>query len=215
MTALFLAAAAMLLTSCGSTQVFEPGPDELPPDIVFYTRNPNTVSSEEMRQFADAAVQDILNSKRFEFFLEKYREAHGPDALPVLKLVRTINGTDDSALNTSPITDTLKEVLFNSGKVNVTLVEGAEIIRAIPDSGDVKYDDNFDPETVKKLAFQAASLVLVPKVVSNSVREGKTLIVTRTFTLQIAEVETGLLQWIFVKHLAFVKKKGFFSSLFS
>lgn len=213
LAAVFLVAAAILLTACGSTNVIELGPDELPPDIVFYTRNPNTVSSEEMRQFADAAVQDILNSKRFEFFLDKYREAHGPDALPVLKLARTINGTDDSALDTSPITDKLKEALFNSGKVNVSVVEGAEVISAIPDSGDIQYDDNFDPETVKKLAFQAASLVLVPKVVSNSVREGKTLIVTRTFTLQIAEVETGLLRWIFVKRLAFVKEKGFFSNL--
>ena len=204
--AVFLAAAAMLLTACGGNYVYEPAPGEQPPDMVFYTRNPNTVSSEEMRQFTEAAVQNILDNKRFEFFLEKYREAHGPDALPVLKLARTINGTSDSALDTSQITDTLKEALFNSGKVNVSLVEGAEIISAIPDSAEILYDDNFDPETVKKLAFQAASLVLVPKIVSNSVRDEKTLVVTRTFTLQIAEIETGLLQWIFVKRLAFVRK---------
>jgi len=199
----FLAAAAMLLAACDS------GPHAFPvrtPSEIQDVLNPNTVSSEEMRQFTMEAVQDILNSRRFEYFLSKYEESH-PGRLPVLKLAMTINETTDPGLNASEITDKINEALFNSGKVNVSMVEGREIIPAIPDSAEILYDDNFDPETVKKLAFQAASLILVPKVVSNSVTDGKTTVVTRTFTLRIADVETGLLQWIFTRQKAFYVKK--------
>lgn len=199
--AVFLAAAAMLLTACDTGTHSFPVDDDRPPKVKDVL-NPNTVSSEEMRQFTEEAVEDILNSQRFNYFLEKYEESH-PGKRPVLKLAMTINETTDSGLNASEITDKLKEALFNSGKVDISMVEGREIIPAIPNSAEILYDDNFDPETVKKLAFQAASLILVPKVVSNSVTDNKTTVVTRTFTLRIADVETGLLQWIFTRQKAF------------
>ena len=103
----------------------------------------------------------------------------------------------------------LSEALLNSGIVDVTIAEGADLQTAIAASRDLEYDENFDQSTVaKRGTLQAARLVLRPKVTSNSVRDGGTQAVTRTFVLEMADVETGLVMWRFTKQLAFMKKKS-------
>ena len=103
----------------------------------------------------------------------------------------------------------LFEELLNAGKVDVTMAEGAGRTQAIAASRDLEYDENFDQSTVaKRGTLQAARLVLRPKVTSNSVRDGNTQAVTRTFVLEMADVETGLVMWKFTKQLAFMKKKS-------
>ena len=89
------------------------------------------------------------------------------------------------------------------------MAEGAGRTQAIAASRDLEYDENFDQSTVaKRGTLQAARLVLRPKVTSNSVRDGGTQAVTRTFVLEMADVETGLVMWRFTKQLAFMKKKS-------
>ena len=151
-----------------------------------------------------------MTNPKFTSFLKKYRQEMGDDdAIPVLKLDKTINDTDDPDLNTSEITDMLFEELLNSGKVDVTMAEGAGRTQAIAASRDLEYDENFDQSTVaKRGTLQAARLVLRPKVTSNSVRDGGTQAVTRTFVLEMADVQTGLVMWKFTKQLAFMKKKS-------
>jgi len=103
----------------------------------------------------------------------------------------------------------LFEELLNSGKVDVTMAEGAGRTQAIAASRDLEYDENFDQSTVaKRGTLQAARLVLRPKVTSNSVQDGNTRAVTRTFVLEMADVQTGLVMWKFSKQLAFMKKKS-------
>ena len=198
-------AAAMILAACASerTVIYDPATTKTG------LRANRTVSSEEMREVTLAAVQDAMTNAKFTSFLRKYKGEMGdPDAMPVLKLDKTINDTDDPDLNTSEITDMLFEELLNSGKVDVTMAEGAGRTQAIAASRDLEYDENFDQSTVaKRGTLQAARLVLRPKVTSNTVRDGNTQAVTRTFVLEMADVQTGLVMWKFTKQLAFMKKK--------
>ena len=200
------AAAAMLLAACESnnTVIYDPATTKTG------LRQVGNVSSEEMREVTIAAVQGAMTNPKFTSFLKKYRQEMGDDdAIPVLKLDKTINDTDDPDLNTSEITDMLFEELLNSGKVDVTMAEGAGRTQAIAASRDLEYDENFDQSTVaKRGTLQAARLVLRPKVTSNSVRDGGKQAVTRTFVLEMADVQTGLVMWKFTKQLAVMKKKS-------
>ena len=167
-----------------------------------------TITDEEMHTVAVAAVNDVLVSEKFDSYLKKYREDNGADAVPVLKLAKTLNNTDVTGLNTALITDTIFDALSNSGKVEVTMAEGELRTKAIPDSRDVKYDSNFDPNTVAGTGtLRAADLVIRPKVTSSMVREGREQVVIRSFVLEMADIRTGLLVWSFSKQLGLVKEK--------
>ena len=197
---------AMILAACASesTVIYDPATTKTG---IRQTRN---VSSEEMREVTLAAVQGAMTNPNFTSFLRKYKQEMGdPDAIPVLKLDKAINDTDDPDLNTAEITDMLFEELLNAGKVSVTMAEGAGRTQAIAASRDLEYDENFDQSTVaKRGTLQAARLVLRPKVISNTVRDGNTQAVTRTFVLEMADVQTGLVMWKFTKQLAFMKKRS-------
>lgn len=167
-----------------------------------------TITNEEMQTVAVAAVDNVLTSERFESYLESYRKEHGANAVPVLKLAKTLNNTDVTGLNTAQITDTLFDALSNSGKVEVTMAEGEQRVKAIPDSRDVKYDTNFDQNTVAGAGtLRAADLVLRTKVTSSMVREGHKQIVIRSFVLEMADIRTGLLVWSFTKQLGQIDNK--------
>ena len=200
------AAAAFALAACESEQTVIYDPATTKTGI----RQNHNVSSEEMREVTIAAVQGAMTNPNFTSFLRRYRAEMGdPDAVPVLKLDKTINDTDDPDLNTSEITDMLFEELLNAGKVSITMAEGAGRTQAIAASRDLEYDENFDQSTVaKRGTLQAARLVLRPKVTSNTVRDGNTQAVTRTFVLEMADVQTGLVMWKFTKQLAYMKKKS-------
>ena len=192
----------LLATGCASTQIYDPTVERT------NIRDTHRISQEEMREVARAAVRNALVAPKFARYVEKFRADHG-GRNPVLKLDKTINDTDDPDLNTSEITDMLFEELLNAGKVEVTMAEGAGRTQAIAASRDLEYDENFDQSTVaKRGTLQAARLVLRPKVTSNSVRDGGTQAVTRTFVLEMADVQTGLVMWRFTKQLAFMKKKS-------
>ena len=200
------AAAAFMLAACESnnTVIYDPATTKTG------LRQVGAVSSEEMREVTIAAVEGAMTNAKFVSFLKKYKQEMGDDdAIPILKLDKTINDTDDPDLNTSEITDMLFEELLNSGKVDVTMAEGAGRTQAIAASRDLEYDENFDQSTVaKRGTLQAARLVLRPKVTSNSVTDDGKRAVTRTFVLEMADVQTGLVMWKFTKQLAFMKKKS-------
>ena len=173
-------------------------------------RQERSVSSEEMRQVTREAVDNAMTNPKFQAFLRKYKkEMNDPDAIPVLKLDKTINNTDDPDLNDDEITDMLNEALINAGKVDVTMAEGKGKTNAIANSRKLEDDDNFDQKTVaKRGTLQAARLVLRPKVISNTVRDGDKTAVVRTFVMDMADINTGLIMWKFSKQLGFMKKRG-------
>lgn len=202
-----MALTAILLAGCGTTTtIYDPSTTRTG------IRQEGTVSSEEFREVAIAAVNGAMTNAKFTAFLKRYKnEMNDPDAIPVLKLDRVVNDTDDPDLNVSEMTDMLNEELLNAGKVDVTMAEGAGRSQAIAASRDLEYDDNFDQSTVaQRGTLQAARLVLRPKVISNEVRDGDRKAVTRTFVMEMADIKTGLIMWKFTKQLGFMKEKGTF-----
>ena len=200
-----MSASVLLLAGCGTTTtIYDPASTKT------NIRQEGSVSSEEMREVAVAAVRGAMTNVKFTTFLRKYKkEMKDPDAIPILKLDRVINDTDDPDLNVSELTDMLNEELINAGKVDVTMAEGAGRSKAIAASRALEDDDNFDQKTVaQRGTLQAARLVLRPRVISNEVLSGDKKAVTRTFVMDMADIRTGLIMWKFTKQLGFMKEKG-------
>lgn len=200
-------ASVMLLTGCGTTTtVYDPS------STTMNIRQEGSVSSEEMRQVAAAAVNAAMTNVKFITFLRKYKkEMNDVDAIPVLKLDRVVNDTDDPDLNVDELTDMLNEALLNAGKVDVTMAEGVGRSQAISASRGLEDDENFDQKTVaQRGTLQAARIVLRPKVISNTVNNGDQKAVVRTFVMDMADIKTGLIMWKFTKQLGFMKEKGTF-----
>ena len=200
-------AAAGLLAGCSTkTTIYDPGRETTG------VRSERNVSSEEFREVARAAVNSAMTNPKFTAFLQRYKvEMNDEYAIPVLKLDRVINDTDDPSLNVSEMTDILNECLINAGKVDMTMAEGAERTASIGASRDIAYDDNFDQSTVaQKGTLQAARLVLRPKVISNLTQDGDRRVVVRTFVMEMADIKTGLIMWKFTKQLGFMREKGTF-----
>ena len=200
-----ISASVMLLAGCGTTTtIYDPATTS------HNLRQERHVSSEEMRQISILAVRSAMTNPKFNAFLKKYkREMKDPDAIPVLKLDQVINDTDDPGLNVAEMTDMINEELINAGKVDVTMAEGAGRTGAIAASRSLEDDDNFDQKTVaKRGTLQAARLVLRPRVISNRVTDNGTRAVTRTFTMEMADIQTGLIMWKFTRQLGFMKERG-------
>lgn len=198
---------ALLLSGCATTTtVYDPETQQT------NVRNAYTVSAEEFRQAAIAAVNDAFASPRFTQFLAQYRaETKDPHALPVLKLAAVINDTEDSSLNVAQLTDIVKRELINSGVVNVTLAEGADRTSDIADSRQVAYDPNFNAATTAKTGtLIAARLVMRPKVISNRVYDGRRQNVVRTFVVDMADIHTGMIIWTYNKQLGFIQSRPTF-----
>ena len=197
-------AAVMLFAGCASTEITDP--DNYESNI----RQEGNISAEEMIKAAKAATHNAMTNAKFISFLKKYKkEKNDPDAIPILKLDQTINDSDDPDLNTSMITDIINETLINAGKVDVTLAEGRELTQAISKSRKLEIDENFDQTTVAKSGtLQAARLVLRPKVTSNTTNNGSQKVIVTSFTMEMADIHTGLKIWNYSKRLGYKKEKG-------
>lgn len=201
------AAAAAVFSGCSTTTtIYDPATTK------HSIRQEGAVSSEEFREIAIASVKSATTSGKFNSFLRKYRkEMNDPDAIPVLKLDRVVNDTDDPDLNVTEMTDMINEALLNSEMVEVTMAEGVGRSNAIAASRELENDDNFDQSTVaQRGTLQAARLVLRPKVISNTVTDNGTRAVVRTFVMEMADVKTGLVMWKYTKQLGFMKERGTF-----
>ena len=192
----------LLATGCASTQIYDPTVERT------NIRDTRRISQEEMREVARAAVRNALVAPKLARYVEKFRADHG-GRNPVLKLDKTINDTNDPDLNTSVISDVLFEELLNSDKVEVTMAEGQGRSGSIGGSRDIMYDDNFNQATVaKKGTLIAANLVMRPKIVSQSTRDGRARNIERFFVMDMAEIENGLIMWKYSKPLGFVTTRG-------
>ena len=173
-------------------------------------RQRGNVSAEEFRLVANEAINGALTNPKFMNFLAAYKaEMQNPNAIPVMKLTKVKNDTDDPDLKIGELTDLLSEALLNSGIVDVTIAEGADLQTAIAASRNMEMDPNFNQATVaKRGTLTAARIVLCPKVISSEVQDGRTRAVVRTFVLEMGDIKTGLLMWKFTKQLGFMKKHG-------
>lgn len=199
-------AVVLFATSCASTTLYDPSTTNTG------IRNTRTVSAEEMKIVAYEAIDNAMQSPRFQRFLSEYKAAaQNANARPVLKLTQCVNDTDDPDLNVSQLTDLLNEALFNADVVDITLAEGSERTDSIANSRLNALDANFNQATVAQQGtLVAANLVMFPRVISNVTRDGSTKDVVRTFTVDIVDINTGFAIWKFTRQLGFVKKRAGF-----
>jgi len=205
-TLLFAGIAAIIfLTGCASTTttIYDPATQQT------NLRQRGNVSAEEFRLVADEAIKNALSNQKFIRFWNDFKKENGEDAIPVMKLTKVKNDTDDPDLKIGELTDLLSEALLNSGKVEVTIAEGADLQTAIAASRDLELDPNFNQATVaQRNTLKAARIVLCPKVISSEVKDGRTRAVVRTFVLEMGDIKTGLLMWKYTQQLGFTKKHG-------
>ena len=199
-------AAIIFLSGCASTTttIYDPATQQT------NLRQRGNVSAEEFRLVAKEAIDGALSNPKFMNFLAAYKaEMQNPNAIPVMKLTKVKNDTDDPDLKIGELTDLLSEALLNSGIVDVTIADGADLQTAIAASRNMEMDPNFNQATVaKRGTLTAARIVLCPKVISSEVQDGRTRAVVRTFVLEMGDIKTGLLMWKFTKQLGFMKKHG-------
>ena len=195
-------AAIVLLSGCTTTTttIYDPATQQT------NLRQRGNVSAEEFRIVAKKAIDGALSNPKFMNFLASYKaEMNNPNAIPVMKLTKVRNETDDPDLKIGELTDLLSEALLNSGIVDVTIAEGADLQTAIAASRDLALDPNFNQATVaQRGTLHAARIVLCPKVISSEVMDGRTRAVVRTFVLEMGDVKTGLLMWKFTEQLGFM-----------
>ena len=199
-------AAVALLSGCAGTTTTIIDPSVQKTNI----RGTTTVSAEEFRNAANDAVNDALTNPIFQKFLKAYKtEMKNDNAIPTMKLTKVVNDTNDPDLKIGELTDLLSTAMLNSGIVDVTIAEGADLQKAIADSRAIINDPNFKKETVPPPGtLEAARIVLCPKVISSEVRDGRTVYVTRTFVVEMGDIMTGKLMWKFTKQLGFTKKRN-------
>lgn len=200
-------AVVMLMAGCSTTTtIIEPGRDTT------NVRQEGHISSEEMRQAAQAAVKNAMSSARFILFLKQYKsEMNNQNAIPLLKLDKAINNTTDPDLNTDELTDFINMELINAAKVDVTMAEGAGRTQAIGNSRKLERDQNFKQETVaKRDTLHAARLIMRPKVINNTTDDGTNKVIVTTFTMDMADIHTGTIIWKYSKQLGYRKVKGTF-----
>ena len=200
-------AAIVLLSGCTTTTtIYDPSTQQT------NLRQRGNVSAEEFRIVAKKAIDGALSNPKFMNFLASYKaEMNNPNAITVMKQTKVRNETDDPDLKIGELTDLLSEALLNSGIVDVTIAEGADLQTAIAASRDLALDPNFNQATVaQRGTLHAARIVLCPKVISSEVMDGRTRAVVRTFVLEMGDVKTGLLMWKFTEQLGFMKKQGVF-----
>lgn len=197
-------AAIVLLNGCTTTTtIYDPATQQT------NLRQVGNVSAEEFRIVAKEAVDGALSNPKFQSFLAAYKvEKNDQNAIPVMKLTKVKNDTDDPDLKIGELTDLLSEALLNSNIVDVTIAEGADLQTAIAASRDLELDPNFNKATVaQRGTLEAARIVLCPKVISSEVQDGRTKAVVRTFVLEMGDIKTGKLMWKFTKQLGFTKKR--------
>ena len=138
-------AAIFLLSGCTTTTttIYDPATQQTG------LRQRGNVSAEEFRIVAKEAINGALTNPKFMNFLASYKaEMNNPNAIPVMKLTKVRNETDDPDLKIGELTDLLSEALLNSGIVDVTIAEGADLQTAIAASRNLELDPNFNQATV-------------------------------------------------------------------
>lgn len=124
--------------------------------------------------------------------------------------VSKINNKTAEHIDTKSITDKIKTALLKSGKVRFTAISDVkdELIDQL------KYQNQsgmVDSSTSKKIGRQiGADFILYGTVMSITKKAGRTTDVYYKFTLELADLETGLIEWAEEKEFRKGAKKAIF-----
>lgn len=192
---------ALTLLGCASTEIYD-DPENQKDDV----RNEQSVSSAELRKAAQEAVNEALTDDDFIEFVAHYKSTKGKR--PLMKVAKVKNDTDDPDLNTDEMTSFIENQLRKSKKVRLTRYEGSKRVSSIGNSRQNIDDPNFKLETVaQEGTIEAAVLIMYPQVISNNASDERKKRITRTFTIEIVDINGEVIMKC-DKQLGFKKIKG-------
>lgn len=138
--------------------------------------------STDLQMIAEKMVQSLLSAPVIQ---EQHR--------PVLQVATVKNKTNEH-IDTKAITDKIRTTLLNSGKVQFT---AAEVRQEILDELEYQRASGYvDPETRKPVGKQVGTdYLLTGEIASIAKRKDDTRDVYYKVTLNLVDLETGLIAW--------------------
>ena len=206
------AAAAILLAGCGTTTEYVDSND-----TTVAVKNQNRMSSSDWVVATEKLGNDLLTSAEFAAFLRDYAqdaeeklkkaESDGEKITarerrtaqrPLLMLSEIVNKTDEH-IETQLLTERLRELLFNSGKVRFTTYaagRGQHVDQATAQARDLGNDPNIKKRTrMKKGKVNAYDLSLSGTIIKQRAASGRAREISYMFTLTLTDNETGEGVW--------------------
>lgn len=206
------AAAMILLTGCGTTTEYVDAND-----TTAAVKNKNRMSSSDWIVATEKLGNQLLTSQEFAAFLRDYAEdateklnkakAAGEKisarerrtATRPLLMLSTIENKTDEHIETQLLTDRLREILFNSGKVRFTTYaagEGQHIDRATAGARDLAKDPNIKRRTrMQKNRVHAYDLSLGGTIIKQRAASGRAREISYLFTLTLTDSDSGEGVW--------------------
>ena len=199
-------------------------------DTTVAVKNRNRMSSSDWVVATEKLGNKLLLSKEFAESLQDYaedaaeqlkqRQAAGEKLTarerrtitrPLLMLGKIDNKTGEH-IETQLLTERLRELLFNSGKVRITTYaagEGQHIDAATAQARDLAYDRNVKKSTVMKTnRVNAYDLSLSGTIIKQRAAAGRAREISYLFTLTLTDSRTGEGIWAETYELKRQHKQG-------
>lgn len=208
----------VLLSGCGTTSDYVDATD-----TQAAVKNKDRMSSSDWVVITKEAGNQLLASQPFVEYLQAYAidaenelkkaEAAGQkvstrEKLNIRKpllMLSTIENKTDEHIETQLLTERLRELLFNSGKVRFTTYaagKGQSIDRATSDARELRHDQNMNKRTVMKRGkVRAYDLSLSGTIIKQRAREGRDREISYTFSLSLTDNVTGEGVWTYTKEI--------------
>lgn len=212
------AVAAVVLSGCGTSSTYVDATD-----TTIAVKNKDRMSSSDWVVITQEAGNALLSSPLFNDYLAAYKldaeknlrelEAAGEEfsareKLSVMKpllMLSTIQNNTSEHIDSRLLTERLREILFNSGKVRFTTYAagaGQTIDSATADARDLAHDPNVNQRTVmKKGKVNAYDLSLGGAIIKQTAVDGRANEISYTFTLTLTDNVTGEGVWTYTKEI--------------
>ena len=222
------AAFAVFLSSCGTDSHYVDATD-----TTVAVKNKTRMSSSDWVLITQEAGNALLSSPLFEEYLAAYKldaeaafkkaEESGVkmtarekiSAMKPLLMLSTIQNNTSEHIDSKLLTERLREILFNSGKVRFTTYAAGtdqSIDAATGQARDLSRDPNINKETaLKKGTVHAYDLSLAGVIIKQTAQDGRNNEMSYTFSLTLTDNSTGEGVWTYTKEIKRQYTQGGFS----
>lgn len=219
--------ALMLVAGCATTSEYVDSSN-----TTVAVKNLDRMSSSDWVLITQEAGNALLSSPLFAEYLEAYSidakkalqkaEAAGEEITTREKLTRqkpllmlsTIQNNTSEHIDSKLMTERLREILFNSGKVRFTTYaagEGQIVDAATAGARELQRDPNVKKSSLmKKNQVNAYDLTLGGAIIKQTAQSGRDNELSYTFTLTLTDSRTGEGVWAYTKEIKRQHKQGVF-----
>ena len=199
-------------------------------DTTVAVKNKNRMSSSDWVLITQDAGNALLASPLFQDYLDAYRidaeaairdaEAAGEKittrekltAMKPLLMLSTIQNNTSEHIDSKLLTERLREILFNSGKVRFTTYaagSGQSIDAATAQARQLRHDPNIKKRTAQqKGTVHAYDLSLAGVIIKQTAQDGRNNEMSYTFSLTLTDNSTGEGVWTYTKEIKRQHKQG-------